>query len=91
MATELYEELTREEVEFLLGLYNCIDDILGDASECFDLNMSQLRALQTKMWKLREMFKFKPQKDEETGNPNHWMPYVLKDDDRAWYYQEVNA
>ena len=87
MATELYEELTREEVEKLLDLYNCIDDLLRDVSDGFDVSLSQLRDLQRKMWYLRDTFKFKPQRDEDTGYPEHWKPYVLKDDPRAWYYK----
>ena len=87
MATELYEELTRDEVLTILSLYNCLDDALGDAGESFDISISQLRMLQNFMWRLRDTFKFRPQADDEGNRPAHWKPYVLKDDPRAWYYK----
>ena len=87
MATELYEELTREEVEQLLELHNVIDNRLSDASDMFDINLSQLAALSTQMHRFRTMFNFRPQKSDAGNHPAHWKPYVLKEDDRAWYYQ----
>jgi hypothetical protein len=91
MATELYEELTREEVETLLVLHNCLDDMLEEIGGCFDITLSTMRILQNSMWKLRDTLKFRPQADDEGNRPAHWKPYVLKDDPRAWYYEEVNA
>ena len=93
MSTKLYTELTKEEAETILSLYNCLDDALTDAGEGFDISLSQLRMLQNYMWRLRDTFKFRPQSNEE-GNPAHWKPYVLPDDERAWYYdmyEEVNS
>ena len=91
MATELYEELTRDEVETILSLHNCLDDMLGDAGDSFDISLSQLRMLQNCMYRLRDTFRFRPQADDEGNRPARWKPYVLKDDPRAWYYEEVNA
>ena len=87
MTTKLYEELTREEVVELLELHNVLDDMLDDASEIFDVNLSQLAALSKQMHKLRQLFNFRPQKHDNDDGPAHWKPYVLKDDDRAWYYE----
>lgn len=88
MSTQKFENilLSRGDVEELLNLYNSLDDALGDVGECFDLSLSQLRDLQSQMWKLRGRFQFRPQANEE-GNPAHWKPYVLVDDDRAWHYK----
>ena len=87
MATKLYAELTREEVEKILELHNVVDDILDDASEMFDINLSQLAALSKQMHTVRHMFNFRPQMCDEGDHPAHWKPHVLKDDDRAWYYK----
>jgi len=36
---------------------------------------------------LKNMFDFRPPTDSE-GEPNHWRPYVLPDDDRAWFHKK---
>ena len=87
MATELYEELTHEQVLQLLELHNTLDDMLDDASEMFDVNLSQLAALSKYMHRFRNRFQFRPQKHDNDDGAAHWKPYVLKDDDRAWYYK----
>ena len=87
MATEPYETLDREEVLELLELHNALDDMLDDASEMFDVNLSQLAALSKCMHRFRNRFQFRPQKSEAGDHPAHWKPHVLKDDDRAWYYK----
>ena len=87
MATELYEELTHEQVLQLLELHNTLDDMLDDASEMFEINLSQLAALSKQMHVLRQMFNFRPQADEIGDRPVHWKPHVLKDDPSAWYYK----
>ena len=87
MATEPYETLDREEVIELLELHNALDDMLDDASEMFDVNLSQLAALSKQMHRFRNRFRFRPQKSDEGDHPAHWKPYVLPDDDRAWYYK----
>ena len=86
MATKLYEELTREEVLELLELHNVLDNMLDDASETFEVNLSHLAALSRHMHRFRNRFNFRPQKSDECDHPAHWKPYVLKDDDRAWFY-----
>ena len=87
MAEEPYETLTREEVLELLELHNALDDMVDDASEMFDVNLSQLAALSKQMHSFRNRFQFRPQKSDAGNHPAHWKPYVLKEDDRAWYYQ----
>ena len=86
MTRELKTELTREEVTQLLDLYNAVDDVLGDISECFDVSISQLRDLKEHKWKLRSIFEFAPHADDIGDRPCHWKPYVLPDDERAWFY-----
>lgn len=89
MSTKLYEELTREDVQQLCDLYNHIDNMLDDAGETLDIKLSDLLQLREKSWELRQMFDFKPQRDKD--NPDRsspWEPCVLKDDDRAWYYNK---
>ena len=85
----IYASLTREEVQKLCDLYNHIDSMLDDAGETLDIQLSELRQLREKSWELRQLFEFKPQRDEDTPNrPAPWKPSVLPDDDRAWYYND---
>ena len=82
-------ELTREEVVELLGLYHVIDEICTDFGEMFDTDLGKVRRLQDMSYTLKNMFDFRPPTDSE-GSPNHWRPYVMPDDERAWYYKEEN-
>jgi hypothetical protein len=85
--TKLKTKLTRDEVQKLCDLYNAMDSILDGAGETFDVSLSDLHSLRNEAWKLRGMFEFRSQKhDEDPNRPAHWMPQVLPDDDRAWYY-----
>jgi len=77
--------LTRDEILELLNLYHVMDDILEDASEIFDIDLSKLRRLRDSSGVLKQMFDFRPRTGED-GNPNHWQRYVMPDDDRAWYH-----
>ena len=77
--------LTREEIVELLNLYQVMDDILEDASEIFDIDLSKLRRLRDSQSALKQMFDFRPRTGED-GNPNHWQNYVMPDDDRAWHH-----
>lgn len=79
-------ELTRDEIVELLNLYQIMDDILEDASEIFDIDLSKLRRLRDGSHVLKQMFNFRPRIGED-GNPNHWQNYVMPDDDRAWYHR----
>ena len=86
--TKLKTKLTRNEVQKLCDLYNAMDSILDNAGETFDVSLSDLHSLRNEAWKLRGMFDFRSQKhDEDPDRPAHWMPQVLPDDDRAWYYK----
>tara|TARA_R100001463_G_scaffold40920_1_gene86544 strand:+ start:276 stop:557 length:282 start_codon:yes stop_codon:yes gene_type:complete len=76
--------LTREEIQKMCDLYNTIDGICDDVAEMLDIDLSKLRKLRESSWELRNMFSFKPQVGDD-GNPNHWQPYVMPDDDKAWY------
>ena len=78
-------ELTREEVVELLGLYHVIDEIVSDFGEMFDTDLGKVRRLQDMSYTLKNMFDFRPITDSE-GSPNHWRPYVMPDDDRAWFH-----
>jgi len=78
-------ELTREEVVELLGLYHVIDEICTDFGEMFDTDLGKVRKLQDMSYTLKNMFDFRPMTDSE-GSPNHWRPYVMPDDDRAWFH-----
>jgi hypothetical protein len=84
--TKLKTKLTRAEVQKLCDLYNAMDTILDNAGESFDVSLSELHSLRDEAWKLRGMFEFRPQRDENPDRPAHWLPQVLPDDDRAWYY-----
>ena len=77
--------LTRDEIVELLNLYQIMDDILEDASEIFDIDLSKLRRLRDGSHVLKQMFNFRPRIGED-GNPDHWQNYVMPDDKRAWYY-----
>ena len=78
-------ELTRDEVVELLGLYHVIDEIISDFGEMFDTDLGKVRRLQDMSYTLKNMFDFRPITDSE-GSPNHWRPYVMPDDDRAWFH-----
>ena len=78
-------ELTREEVVELLGLYHVIDEIVSDFGEMFDTDLGKVRRLQDMSYTLKNLFDFRPRIGDD-GNPNHWRPYVMPDDDRAWFH-----
>ena len=77
-------KLTREEVQELLEVYRSMDAICTDFREIFDTSINKLSKLEDMSITLKNMFDFRPPTDSE-GSPNHWRPYVLPDDDRAWY------
>ena len=81
---KLKTELTRDEVQELLEVYRSIDAICTDFREMFDTDISKVRKLEEMSYTLKNMFDFRPITDSE-GDPNHWRPYVMPDDDRAWY------
>ena len=81
---KLKTELTRDEVQELLEVYRIMDAICTDFREMFDTDLSKVRRLEDVSRKLKDMFDFRPPPDRE-GDPNHWRPYVLPDDGRAWY------
>ena len=78
-------ELTREEVVELLNVYTIMDEICTDFAEMFDTDLGKVRKLQDMSYTLKNLFDFRPRTGED-GNPNHWQPYVMPDDDRAWYH-----
>ena len=80
-------ELTRDEVAFLLDVYNTIDALVDDTMEMMDVRLSQLSDVRDKANALKQMFAFRPPVNND-GNPNHWMPCVLPDDPNAWYYEK---
>jgi len=82
---KLKTELSRDEIVELLNLYQVMEDILEDASEIFDIDLSKLRKLRDSSHVLKDMFDFRPRTGED-GNPNHWQNYVMPDDNRAWHH-----
>jgi len=78
-------ELTREEVVELLGLYHVIDEIVSDFGEMFDTDLGKVRKLQEMSWTLKNLFDFRP-RIGDNGYPEHYRPYVMPDDDKAWYH-----
>ena len=78
-------ELTRDEVVELLNVYIIMDEICTDFQEIFDTDLAKVRKLQDMSQVLKNLFDFRPRTGED-GNPNHWQPYVMPDDDRAWYH-----
>lgn len=81
---KLKTELTRDEVQEILEVYRSIDAICTDFREMFDTDISKIRKLEEMSYTLKNMFDFRPPTDSE-GDPILWRPYVLPDDDRAWY------
>ncbi len=77
-------ELTRDEVVELLNVYIIMDEICTDFQEIFDTDLGKIRKLQDMSYTLKNLFDFRPRTGED-GNPNHWLNYVMPDDDRAWY------
>jgi len=80
-------KLTREEVQELLEVYRSIDAICTDFREMFDTSIAKVSKLEDMSITLKNMFDFRPPTDSE-GDPNHWRPYVLPDDDRAWFHKK---
>ena len=78
-------ELTREEVVELLGLYHVIDEICTDFTEMFDTDLGKVRRLQDMSYTLKNLFDFRPRIGDK-GYPEHYRPYVMPDDDRAWFH-----
>tara|TARA_R110002153_G_scaffold165237_1_gene317760 strand:- start:1869 stop:2141 length:273 start_codon:yes stop_codon:yes gene_type:complete len=87
MNRELKTELTRDEVLKLLEVYNTIDAMVDDTMEMMDVRLSQLSDVRDKAHALKHMFDFRAPVGAD-GNPNHWLPCVLPDDDNAWYYNQ---
>ena len=83
---KLKTELTRDEVQELLEVYRSIDAICTDFREMFDTDISKIRKLEEVSYSLKNMFDFRPITGED-GSPNHWRPYVMPDDDRAWFHK----
>ena len=83
---EVKLNLTRGEVEDLLEVYRSIDAICTDFREMFDTDISKIRKLEEMSYTLKNMFDFRPRTGED-GSPNHWRPYVLPDDEEAWFHK----
>ena len=78
--------LTRNELEEILEVYRSMDAICTDFREMFDTSMSKVSKLEDMSITLKTMFDFRPTTNSE-GDPNHWHPYVLPDDDGAWFHK----
>tara|TARA_B110000483_G_C18183138_1_gene537832 strand:+ start:1423 stop:1692 length:270 start_codon:yes stop_codon:yes gene_type:complete len=86
MTKKLKTKLTRTEVEKLLEVFNTIDSMVDDTMEMMDVRLSQLSDVRDKAHSLQQMFNFRPQLGED-GNPKHWLPKVMPDNENAWYYE----
>ena len=53
---------------------------------CLTLILVKVRKLEEMSYTLKNMFDFRPRTDED-GSPNHWRPYVLPDDEEAWFHK----
>ena len=81
--------ISRGDMEDILALYNKIDSMVNEVGETFDIDISTLRDLRNLSYKVKSRFDFRPQKDDNYDDrPCHWKPFVLPDDDRAWYYND---
>ena len=78
-------ELTRDEVVELLNVYIIMDEICTDFQEIFDTDLGKIRKLQDMSYTLKNLFDFRPPTNDN-GYPEHYRPYVMPDDDRAWYH-----
>jgi hypothetical protein len=87
MTKKLKTKLTRKEVEKLLEVFNTVDAMVDDTMEMMDVRLSQLSDVRDKVYSLQHMFDFRPQVGED-GDPKHWLPKVMPDDDNAWYYEQ---
>ena len=89
MKTEKIENvmISRSDLEDLLALYNCLDSMTDEVGETFDLDISTLRDIQRLSYTVKARFDFRPQADDVGDRPCHWKPYVLPDDERAWFYK----
>jgi len=83
--------VSRSDLEDILALYNCLDNMTNEVRGTFDLDLSTLRDVQALSYKLKARFDFRPQKDEEGDRPCHWKPEVLPDDERAWFWQGTQS
>jgi hypothetical protein len=83
---KLKTELTRSEVEELLEVYQIMDAICDDFKEMFDTSLEKVRRLEDMSYKLKNIFDFRPRIGED-GSPNHWRPYVMPDDEEAWFHK----
>ena len=90
MTKQLKTELTRDDLNNLLDIFNTLNSITDHVHECLDMNLSQIRALQNKAGELSSMFNFRPYMNED-GEPVNYEPKVLPDDANAWYWKEDNA
>ncbi len=87
MKHKLKTKLTRDDVLKLLSIYNTLNSVVTETHDCLDMRLSQLNDMQDKVSDLSNMFEFRPVIDDE-GNPNHWLPKVLPNDPKAWYWKE---
>ena len=83
---KLKTKLTRNEVADLLEVYRIMDDICDDFKEMFDTSLEKVRRLEDMSYKLKNIFNFRPRIGED-GSPNHWRPYVMPDDEEAWFHK----
>ena len=83
----LKTELSRDDMQAMLELYNTLDQGIDNIVECLDVDLSTLREFREKVHSLREMFNFRAPMDDE-GTPCHWKKAVLPDAPNAWFYEE---
>lgn len=84
---KLKTQLTRDEIKDICDAYQAMKNVCDEYREMFDTSVSNVRKLDDMAHKLRNMFDFRPRKNE-SGEPCHYTSSVLPDDEKAWYYKE---
>jgi len=87
---KLKTELSRDDMQAMLELYNTLDQGIDNIVECLDVDLSTLREFREKVHSLREMFNFRAPMDDD-GRPMHWRESVLPDAPNAWFYEDLDT
>ena len=87
MPKQLKTEITREEITLILELYNTVDNAIDHILECLDIDISTLRDLRQQSCEVKDMFDFRPRKDDH-GGAKFYANMVLLDDPDAWFFED---
>ena len=73
----------------ILKALNQIKDVTQYANECQDLRLSDLRALSDAECSLQNILNARQQVDEN-GNSAYYKNFVLWDDPKAWFNEDID-